>query len=106
MKTQVKVLLVMLDIKPVLQAGNYRRILDPLANGRSWGVEYVLCTGYDLRAYREQILKYTGTELKNVFDNVCTSETSVIAQSLWKNVKRIRYLMLWFIALVKIVIRL
>jgi glycosyltransferase involved in cell wall biosynthesis len=106
MKTQVKVLLVMPDIKTDLQAGNYRRILGLLASGRNWGVEYVLCTGYDLRAYREQILKYTGIELKNVFENVCTSETSIIAQSLRENVKQVRYLMLWFIALVKIVIRL
>jgi glycosyltransferase involved in cell wall biosynthesis len=106
MKTQVKVLLVMPDIKPDLQAGNYRRILGLLTSGRNWGVEYVLCTGYDLRAYREQILKYTGIELKNVFENVCTSETSIIARSLRENAKQVRYLTLWFIALVKIMIRL
>jgi glycosyltransferase involved in cell wall biosynthesis len=107
MKTQVKVLLVMPDVKPDLQAGNYRRILGLLTSGRNWGVEYVPCTGYDLRAYKEQILKYTGIELKNVFENVCTSETSIVAQSLQRRMpSKVRYLTLWFIALVKTVIRL
>jgi len=99
MKTQVKVLLVMPDIKPDLQAGNYRRILALLANGRSWGVEYVLCAGYDLRAYRERILKYTGIELKSMFENVCTSEPSIVTQSLQVRMpSKVRYLTLWFIA--------
>jgi len=105
-KTQVKVLLVMPDIKPDLQAGNYRRILGLFASGRNWGVEYVLCTGYDLRAYKEQILKYTGIELKHMFENICMNETSIVAQSLQENVKKVHYFMLWFVVLIKIVIRL